>query len=65
LGELKRFFGDIPLKNRFKSPKNSILGEGQFAKKFEYFPGKLTVGAINLSRFASKRILKIDYFLED
>ena len=45
------------------SPKKSILGEGQFAKKFEYFPGKLIVGAINLSRCASKKILKGNYFM--
>ena len=29
----------IPLEIRFKSPKNSISGEGQLAKKFEFIPG--------------------------
>jgi len=40
LEEFKRFFRGIYPINRFKSPKYSILGEGQFAKKFEFFPRK-------------------------
>ena len=60
--EFKGFIRGISPKNRFKSPKTSILGEGHTAKKFDFFRENLTVDATNLSRCASKRILKKDYF---
>ena len=62
--ELKGFIRGISKKirflskNRFKPPKTSILGEGNTAKKFDFFRENLPAGATNLSRCASKRIFK-------
>ena len=65
LREFKRLHREISPKNRFESTKNRFQEKAIRQKNLNIFRENLTVGAINLSRCASKRILKIDFFPED
>jgi len=62
-GNLNDFLGEYPQKIDLNHLKNRLKGESHPAKKFKFFRENLTGVAINLSRCASKRILKIDYLL--
>ena len=47
----------------FSYPKKSILSEGQFAKKFEFFTGKFNNGCYKLVEMCKLKDFKNDFYL--